>query len=155
MDVYGHVMDEPYHCIHCQSVRTQASQPNYNECWKIYGHSIEIFNYDQVSKDFSKTVPSLLIEEKIQNMLLGRFKLQAIVYHIGWSLFRGHYKSSVKYDKIWYTNNDLNYSIGVELKCSTNETGMIPYLLICEKKLAMIFCWSVTLKQTCHYYWER
>ena len=32
-----------------------------------------------------------------------------------------------------YTINDLNYSIGVKMECSTNDTGMIPYLLIYEK----------------------
>ena len=39
----------------------------------------------------------------------------------------------MKYDNIWYTTNDLNYSIGMKLECSTNDTGMIPYLLIYEK----------------------
>ena len=39
----------------------------------------------------------------------------------------------MKYDNIWYTTNDLNYSIDVESECSTNDTGMIPYLLIYEK----------------------
>ena len=91
----------------------------------------KIFNY-QVSKGFSKTVPNLVIEEKIRNMLLGTFQLQVIVYPIDCSLFRGH-KSSVKYDNIWYTTNDLNYSIGVELEYSTNVTVMIPYLPIYEK----------------------
>ena len=49
-----------------------------------------IFNYDQVSKEFSKTVPNLVIEEKIYNILLGTFQLQAIVYHIGCSPFQGN-----------------------------------------------------------------
>ena len=26
MDEYRHVMDEPYQCIHCHPIRTQASQ---------------------------------------------------------------------------------------------------------------------------------
>ena len=39
----------------------------------------------------------------------------------------------MKYGITCYTTNDLNYSIGVELQCSTNDTGMIPYLLIYEK----------------------
>ena len=50
-------------------------------------------------------------------MLLGTFQLQAVVYHIGCSRFLGHYKSSVKYDNIWYTTNGLNYSIDVKLEC--------------------------------------
>ena len=66
-------------------------------------------------------------------MLLGTSEVQAITYHIGCCPFQGHYKSSVKYDNIWYTINDLNYSIGVELECSKYNTGMIPYLLIYEK----------------------
>ena len=84
---------------------------------------LKIFNYDQVSKDFRKTVPNFVIEDKIDNinMLLGTFQLQPIVYHIGCSPFQGHYKSSKKYDKIWYTTNDLNY--GVKLECCTNDTG--------------------------------
>ena len=94
-----------------------------------------IFNYDQVSKEFSKTVPNLVIEEKIYNILLGTFQLQAIVSHIGCSPFRGNYKSFVKYDNIWYTTNNLKYSIGAKLECSTNDTGMIPYLLIYEKNV--------------------
>ena len=57
---------------------------------------LKIFNYDQVSEDFSKTVPNIVIEDKIHNMLLGKFRLQAIVYHICCSPFQGRYKSSVK-----------------------------------------------------------
>ena len=96
---------------------------------------LKIFNYEQVSKDLSKTVPNFVIEDKIDNinMPLGTFQLQPIVYHIGCSPFQEHYKSSKKYDKIWYTTNDLNYLIGVELECCTNDTSMIPYLLIYEK----------------------
>ena len=41
----------------------------------------------------------------------------------------------MKYDNIWYTTSNLNHSIGVELECCTNNTGMIPYLLIYEKKI--------------------
>ena len=66
-------------------------------------------------------------------MLLETFQLQAIVYHIGCSPFHRHDKSSVKYDNIWCTTNDLNYSVDVQLECSTNDAGMIPYLLIYEK----------------------
>ena len=39
----------------------------------------------------------------------------------------------MKYDNICYTTNDLNYSIGLKLEYSTNDNGMIPYLLIYEK----------------------
>ena len=46
------------------------------------------------------------------------FQVQAIVCHIDCSPFRGHLKSSVKYDKILHTTNNLNYSIGEELQCS-------------------------------------
>lgn len=36
-------------------------------------------------------------------MILGTFQLQAIVYHVGYSPFQGHYKSYLKYDNIWHT----------------------------------------------------
>ena len=54
-------------------------------------------------------------------MLLGKFQPQVIAYHICCS--QGRYKSSVKYDNIWYTINDLNYSIGVKLGSSTNDAN--------------------------------
>ena len=95
MDEYRHVMDEPCQCIHCHPVRTQAFQNrtmmNVEKCMVI---QFKIFNYDQVFKDFSKTVSNLVIEEKIDNMPFGSFQLQAVVYQIGCSPFRGHYKSS-------------------------------------------------------------
>lgn len=65
-------------------------------------------------------------------MHLGTFQVQATVYHIGCFSFQGYYKS-VNYDNIWYTSNDLNYSIGVKLECNSNDTGMMSYLLIYEK----------------------
>ena len=92
----------------------------------MYGHSDENIQISSSVKDFSKTVSNRVIEEKIHNMPSGTFQLQAIVYHVGCSRFWGHYKSSVKYDNICYTINDLNYSVGVELQSSTNDTGMIP-----------------------------
>ena len=55
---YGHVMDEPYQCIHCHLIRTQASQNQ--TMMKVKKHMViqlKIFDYDQVSKDFSKTLP--------------------------------------------------------------------------------------------------
>ena len=93
---------------------------------------LKVLNYDQVFKDFSKTVPNLAIRDKIYNMHLGTFQVQATVYHIGCFSFQGHYKS-VNYDNIWYTANDLNYSIGVKLECNSNCTGMMSYLLIYGK----------------------
>ena len=134
IDKLGHVMDEPYQCIHCHPIRTQPSQnQTMMNVEKYMVIQLKIFNFDQVSEDFNKTVPNFAIEDKINNMVLGTFRLQAIVYHIGCSPFQGHYKSSVKYDNIWYTTNDLNYSIGVKMGFSTNDTGMIPYLLIYGK----------------------
>lgn len=83
---------------------------------------------------FSKTVPNLVNEQKIYNMLLGTFQIQGIICHIGCSPFQGHYKSSVKYDNIWYTINDLNYSIGVKLGSSTNDANP---LLISNNEIDM------------------
>ena len=74
---------------------------------------LKMFHYKKVS--------NLVIEDKIHNILLGKFHLQSIVYPICYSLFQGRYKSSLKYDNIWYTTNDLNYSIGVKLESSTND----------------------------------
>ena len=71
---YGHLMDEPYQCIHCYLIRTQASQNQTMMNVKKYMViQLKIFNYDQESKGFSKTVPHLVMEDKIHNinMFLG------------------------------------------------------------------------------------
>ena len=54
-------------------------------------------------------------------MLLRKFQPQVITYHICCS--QGRYNSFLKYDNIWYTINDLNYSIGVKLGSSTNDAN--------------------------------
>ena len=57
-DEYGHVMDEPYLCIHCHPVRTEASQNRTMiNVEKYMIIQLKIFNYDEVSKDFSETFP--------------------------------------------------------------------------------------------------
>ena len=86
MDEYGHVMDESYQCIHYHPVRTQASQ-NWTmmNVEKYMVIQLKIFKYDQISKDFSKTVANLMIQEKMHNILLGTSQLQEIV-HISISL---------------------------------------------------------------------
>ena len=59
------------------------------------------------SRTLAKQVPTLSLKRKFIICLWGHFCF-------------------VKYDIICYTANDLTYSIGVELQCSTNDTGMIP-----------------------------
>ena len=77
MDEYRHVMDEPCQCIHCHPVRTQAFQyrtmMNVEKCMVI---QFKKFNYDQLFKDFSKTVSNLVIEEKIITCLWGHFSFK-------------------------------------------------------------------------------
>ena len=74
-----------------------------------------------------KTTPNLIIEEEFQNILLGKFDLKGVVYHIGDSIALGHYVSSVKINNVWYTLNDEMISMGVELMCSSNDIdGAVP-----------------------------
>ena len=98
VDEYRHVMDEPCQCIHCHLIRNQSSQNRTMINVEIYMViHLKVFNYDQMLKDFSKTLYNLIIEEKIHNMVLGTFQLEAIIFHFGCFHFRGRYKSSVKY----------------------------------------------------------
>ena len=84
---------------------------------------------------FKKIIPNVIIDEEFHNILLGTFDLKGVVYHIGGSIAGGLYVSPVKKNNIWYTVNDEIYSLGVKLKCSSNDIyGMVPYLLFYEKK---------------------
>ena len=66
VDENGHVIGKPYQSIHCHPVRTQAFQnQTMMNVEKYMVIQLEIFNYDPMSKDFSKTVPNLITEEKI------------------------------------------------------------------------------------------
>ena len=66
VDENGHVIGKPYQSIHCHPVRTQAFQNRtMMNVEKYMVIQLEIFNYDPMSKDFSKTVPNLITEEKI------------------------------------------------------------------------------------------
>ena len=56
MDEYGHVIDEPYQCIHYHPIRVQASQNRtMMNVEKYMVIQVKIFSYDQVFKDFSRT----------------------------------------------------------------------------------------------------
>ena len=66
VDENGHVIDKPYQSIHSHPVRTQAFQNRtMMNVEKYMVIQLEIFNYEPMSKDFSKTVPNLIIGEKI------------------------------------------------------------------------------------------
>ena len=135
---YGEIMDEPYACEHCCPIRTTASRArtlmNVKECMII---QLKTFGYDQITRQPFKTIPKLVIEEEINNILLGKLKLLAIVYHIGTSPNHGHYVTAVKFCDEWYTCNDAIVEIGVKLNCDptvdADERSMIPYLLIYTK----------------------
>ena len=133
-DAYGQIMDEKYKCDSCPT-RTQASQNR--TLWNVEKYliiQVKIFNYDKKKKVSMKTTPNLIIEEEFQNILLGKFDLKGVVYHIGDSMARGHYVSSVKINNVWYTLNDEIISMGVKLMCSSNDIdGAVPYLLVYEK----------------------
>ena len=82
-----------------------------------------------------KIIPDLIIEEEINNILIGTLKLRAIVYHVGDSPDQGHYVCAVKNGDTWYTCNDDQINFGVKLECNptVKDDLLIPYLLIYEK----------------------
>ena len=137
---YGERMDELYKCEHCR-----LTQPNGTEATrartvmninKYIIIQLKTFGYDQTTQQIFKTIPELRIEEQIDNILLGKLNLCAVVYHIGNSPTQGHYVSCVKENNIWYTCNDSICTNGVKLHCApTDQDKMTPYLLIYEKDL--------------------
>merc|ERR1712083_414574 len=89
--------------------------------------------------DAFKIIPNLIIEEEINNILLGKLRLCAVVYHIGNSPYHGHYVCAVKDGQSWYTCNDDRVDLGVKLRCnpSVNDNILIPYLLVYEKVIEL------------------
>ena len=51
---------------------------------------LKTFDFEQGRGSF-KTIPPLRIEQQIENNILGKLNLRAIVYHIGDSPIQGHY----------------------------------------------------------------
>merc|ERR1712083_561993 len=89
--------------------------------------------------DAFKIIPNLLIEEEINNILLGKLRLCTVVYHIGNSPDRRHYVCAVKDGQSWYTCNDDRIDLGVKVRCnpSVKNDILIPYLLIYEKVIGL------------------
>ena len=96
-----------------------------------------LFGYDRSCNRRFKIIPNLIIEEEIDNILLGKLHLCAVIYHIGDSPDQGHYVCAIKDDDIWYTCNDDRIDFGVKLRCNPaiKDDLLIPYLLIYEKVL--------------------
>ena len=137
---YGERMDELFKCLPCQSTKTNGTEATRARTLmnlkKYIIIQLKTFDYDRKSQRTYKTVPNLTIEEQVNNILLGKLNLCAIVYHIGDSPSEGHYVTSVKENNIWYTCNDSICKEGVKLSCDpTDQDNMVPYLLIYEKDL--------------------
>ena len=137
---FGDKMDELYKCEHCKyshpdgTLATQGRTVMNLKKYLII--QLKTFGYDQCFRQSFKSIPNLQIEEQVENILLGKLNLCAVIYHIGGdSPVSGHYVSSVKRNNIWYTCNDVAIKEDrVKLSCLTTEKNtMIPYLLIYEK----------------------
>merc|ERR1712147_380988 len=105
---------------------------------KYFIIQLKIFGYNGITDAF-KIIPNLIIEEEINNILLGKLRLCAVVYHIGNSPYHGHYVCAIKDGQSWYTCNDDKIDLGVKLRCnpSINNDMLIPYLLIYEKVIEL------------------
>ena len=80
-------MDEPFKCTPCQlsnpegTAATQTRTVMNIEKYIIL--QLKTFGYDRISQQPFKRIPNLRIEEEVDNILLGKLNLIAIVYHIG------------------------------------------------------------------------
>ena len=133
-------MDEPYKCEPCQLSKPEGTAATQTRTVmnieKYIILQLKTFGYDRISQQPFKRIPNLRIEEEVDNILLGKLNLIAIVYHIGDSPIQGHYVSCVKENNIWYYCNDAIVTKGVKLNCyPTDRDMMVPYLLIYEKDL--------------------
>ena len=96
-DPHREQMDSLYECQHCKPVRTVATQERtLINIEKYIILQLKVFGYNKHTQSPFKIVPNLKIEEEITNLVLGKFRLCSIVYHIGDSSFQGHYVCSVK-----------------------------------------------------------
>ena len=73
---------------------------------------LKIFCYDNITGAF-KIIPNLIIEEETNNILFGKLRLCAVVYHIGNSEYQGHFV---------YAMNDgqSSYAMTIELTFVSN-----------------------------------
>ena len=137
-DSVGELMDgdERYACKHCNPIRTVATrQRTVLNAEKYIIMQLMIFGYNRNTNHRFKIVPNLIIEEEVSNILLGKLRLCAVIYHIGDSPDQGHYVCAIKEGNTWYTCNDDRVDLGVKLKCNPTikDDLLIPYLLIYEK----------------------
>ena len=137
-DPYGERMDELYKCNSCESSHPEGTEATQVRTLmsinKYIIFQLKIFGFDRDTNQSYKISPNLQIDEEVDNILLGKLKLRAIVYHTGDTPTSGHYMSSVQIDNIWYTCNDSHCTEGVKLRSSSTDIGNeIPYLLIYEK----------------------
>ena len=137
-DRHGELMDgdNRYVCEHCSPIKTVATRQRtllYAEKYVVM--QLKIFGYNRDNNRGFKIIPDLIIEEEINNILIGTLKLRAIVYHVGDSPDQGHYVCAVKNGDTWYTCNDDQINLGVKLKCNSTikDDLLIPYLLMYEK----------------------
>ena len=99
--------EERYACEHCNPVKTVATRQRIlMNAEKYIIMQLKIFGYDRICNRRFKIIPNLIIEEEIDNILLGKLHLCAVIYHIGDSPDQGHYVCAIKDDDIWYTCND-------------------------------------------------
>ena len=79
-----------------------------------------------------------MIEKEINNILLGKLPLCAVVYHIGKSR-QGHYVCTVNDGQSWYTCNYDRIDLTVKLRCnlSIKDDILIPSLLIYEEVIEL------------------
>ena len=113
---FGDKMDELYKCENCKYSHPEGTiatngrtLTNFNKYLII---QLKTFGFDRCNRRSFKSIPNLQIEEQVENVLLGKLNLCAIVYHIGGdSPVSGHYVSSVKRNNgmVWYGMGDLDF----------------------------------------------
>ena len=144
-NLYGEKLDEPYQCEKCRSSwigtpqnGTEATRSrniiNINNYMII---QLKTFNYE-IGRGSYKTIPPLRIEQQIENNILGKLNLRAIVFHIGDSPTQGHYVTCIKENNIWYRCNDSHCEVNENVKLNYDQIDSdreTPYLLIYERNV--------------------
>ena len=97
---YGQRMDELYKCDSCKSTHPEGTVATQVRTLMSINKYIIIqlktFGFDRYTKRSFKISPNIQIDEQIDNILLGKLNLRAIVYHSGDTPTSGHYVSCVK-----------------------------------------------------------
>ena len=75
--------DERYVCKHFYPIRTVSTrQRTVLNAEKYIIMQLMIFGYDRSTNGRFKIIQNLIIEEEINNILLGKLHLCAVIYHI-------------------------------------------------------------------------